>query len=132
MTLLGTTTLVTSASDGGVAYPRTFDDVTKRGGGQKGKASTAASERAGKRPTMCYVVFMGSEAKQLLDRAMHLSERDRAELAARLIDSLDAKAAADVDAAWATEIARRAGELDSGAAKGVPWSEARRLILSDD
>ena len=74
---------------------------------------------------------MGSDAVKLLDQAMHLPERDRAQLAARLIESLDSSTSAAVDAEWAAEISRRAKELDSGAVQGVTWSEARARVLSD-
>ncbi|MCP4379043.1 MAG: addiction module protein, partial [bacterium] len=43
-----------------------------------------------------------------------LSDSDRAELAAWLIESLDAEVDHDVDATWDAEIKRRIDELDSG------------------
>lgn len=72
---------------------------------------------------------MNATAKQLYDNALQLSESDRAELAARLIESLAPEVDPDVDAAWDAEVARRVNELDSGAVTTVPWPEARRMIL---
>jgi len=51
-------------------------------------------------------------------------------LAGSLIESLDEAVDEKVEAAWADEIAQRVAELDSGKAKTIPWSKARRLILS--
>jgi len=62
----------------------------------------------------------------ILQDAKGLSIRDRAELAAALISSLDGEPEADVAAAWAEEIERRAGKLAAGTANARPWSEVRR------
>ena len=50
-------------------------------------------------------------------------------MAGSLIESLDEAIDEDAEAAWADEIGRRIRELDSGNAKIVPWSKARRMIL---
>ena len=44
-------------------------------------------------------------------------------------ESLDTDVDEDSEAAWSAEIARRLGELDSGAVKPIPWEKARRMIL---
>jgi putative addiction module component (TIGR02574 family) len=52
-----------------------------------------------------------------------LTERERADLAHFLLNSLDdanAEAAADVEAAWDIELARRADEIEHGAGVGKP------------
>jgi putative addiction module component (TIGR02574 family) len=72
---------------------------------------------------------MNTIAKQLYANALKLPDSERAELAAWLIESLDAEVDQDVDAAWDTEIRRRIDELDSGSVTAVPWPEARRMIL---
>ena len=46
-----------------------------------------------------------------------------------LADQLEHGEATGVEAAWADEIARRLQDLDSGKAKTIPWSQARRMIL---
>lgn len=69
---------------------------------------------------------------ELLEKALRLPPEGRAALAARLIESLDAEADPDAEAAWTSEIARRVGEIDSGKVRLVPWSEARKQILGVD
>ena len=66
------------------------------------------------------------EASELLKHALTLSERERAELASNLIDSLDPTVDADVELAWQEEIARRLEEVESGRVKTIPWEEVRR------
>ena len=68
---------------------------------------------------------------ELAQKALSLSERDRAQLARQLILSLEgADVDPDVDAAWETEIERRFAEVDSGAVKPVDWREAVQRIKS--
>jgi putative addiction module component (TIGR02574 family) len=74
---------------------------------------------------------MTANALKLLEDALRLSEQERADMAARLIDSLDPVVDADVASAWETEIQRRLGELDTGAVKPVPWPDARQRILGE-
>ncbi len=73
--------------------------------------------------------LMDANAKRLLEEALKLPEEARAALAGTLIESLDETADPDAEAAWEQEIARRIQQIDSGAVKLVPWSEARRRIL---
>ena len=73
---------------------------------------------------------MKREASKILEEALKLPAEARAALAGSLIESLDEVVDEDVEAAWADEIARRVKDLDSGKAKTIPWSKARRLILS--
>ena len=76
----------------------------------------------------CYHKDMNVTAQEVLNTALQLSERDRADLAESLIESLDQPFDADSQAAWAEEIGRRLAELDSGAVKTLPWEEAREII----
>jgi putative addiction module component (TIGR02574 family) len=66
--------------------------------------------------------------QNLLETALQLPDKDRADLAASLIESLDQPFDTDVRDAWAEEIGRRITELDSGMVKGIPWDEARHII----
>ena len=65
-------------------------------------------------------------------KAKALPERERAHLAAVLIDSLDDRYDADAEEAWQAEIERRCREIDDGSVKLVPgdevFAEARRLL----
>ena len=71
---------------------------------------------------------MTDRAEHLLDEALKLSDSERAELAARLIQSLDPEADSEVDTAWAAEIERRCAALDAGEAVTSDWSEVRARI----
>ena len=66
------------------------------------------------------------EAGELLKHALTLSDKERAELASSLIDSLDVTVDADAEQAWQEEIARRLNEVESRQVKTVPWDEVRR------
>ena len=70
------------------------------------------------------------DPKELLAEALQLPPEQRAALAGELINSLDTQIDEDAEAAWSAEIRRRLDRLDSGLAKTVPWSEARRRILA--
>ncbi len=74
---------------------------------------------------------MEPTARQLYDTALHLSDSERAELAARLIESLDSQVDDDLDVAWGAEIKHRLEELGSGKVATIPWPEARRMIMGE-
>jgi len=69
---------------------------------------------------------MTMEANELLKKALALPDKERADLAASLIDSLDYTVDEDVEAAWQEEISRRLKDLDSGRVRTIPWEEVRR------
>ncbi len=73
---------------------------------------------------------MTQQASELLQKALSLSEEERAELAGSLIESLDATVDQAAEAAWDEEIARRIKDLDSGKAKTIPWETVRSRISS--
>lgn len=66
---------------------------------------------------------MSSDSKQILEAALALPESDRADIAARLIRSLDAGKDEDAEAAWAAEIQRRIQSVDNGSAKLITWDD---------
>lgn len=76
--------------------------------------------------------FMGAEASQILEQALNLSERERADLAAELMASLDGPPDADAEQAWAEEITNRAERALRGETVGIPAEEvdaqARRIL----
>ena len=74
---------------------------------------------------------MAVKKDDLYRAAMTLDENQRAELAARLIESLEGHAEAGADRAWRTEIERRMKELDTGAVQTVSWSEARQRLFAE-
>ena len=70
------------------------------------------------------------DARQLLAEALRLSDEERAALAGELIQSLDGSIDGEADAAWSAEIRARLDRVDSGAARTIASSEARRRLKS--
>jgi putative addiction module component (TIGR02574 family) len=68
-----------------------------------------------------------SEVEHLLSEAMKLTGAERAELAERLLESIDT-IDPEIDAAWRAEARRRAAELRSGAVAPIPWEEVDRQL----
>lgn len=62
--------------------------------------------------------------------ALHLSEDERAELAQRLLLSLDSPTEQQISEDWLVEASRRARELDEGLVQPVPSEEVRRKAQS--
>lgn len=62
-------------------------------------------------------------------RALDLKEEDRAEVAARILDSLETRGSEEADAAWVKELEKRAAEMESGAVAGVSWEEVQEHLL---
>jgi putative addiction module component (TIGR02574 family) len=64
--------------------------------------------------------------QELLEHALKLDIRDRAELAEQLLASLDHLTEDESDRLWAEEAKRRWEEYRSGRARGTPASEVHR------
>jgi len=73
---------------------------------------------------------MTTEVSKLLEKAVSLSVEEQGALAESLISSLGDQVDEGVHAAWESEIAKRAAELDSGKVKTIPWAEVRRRNLA--
>jgi hypothetical protein len=73
---------------------------------------------------------MQSRADQLLDEALSLTVEERAKLARELLASMDGEPDADVEAAWAEEIARREQRALSGQSQPVDWASVREEAIS--
>jgi putative addiction module component (TIGR02574 family) len=58
--------------------------------------------------------------------ALRLSPEDRAQLAQKLLLSLDALSEEELENTWLTEANRRARELDRGEVQPIPADEVRR------
>lgn len=71
---------------------------------------------------------MAANRDDIFRGALALGEHDRAELVAALIDSLDSEVEEGAEEAWRLEIERRAGELESGAVKGIAWEVVRQRL----
>lgn len=77
---------------------------------------------------------MPSRAQELLREALTLPLHERADVAAELLASLDdahAEHPAEVEAAWAAEIERRARRVIAGESAGVLWEDVRRRAEAD-
>jgi putative addiction module component (TIGR02574 family) len=63
--------------------------------------------------------------EEVVRQALALDEHDRAEVAARLLDSLEQEEEED---AWEAELERRAADMESGAVQGVSWGDLRERL----
>lgn len=64
--------------------------------------------------------------KQIEDEALHLYEEERAELAQKLLLSLDTPTADEIEEDWLIETQRRAREIDEGILQPIPAEEVRK------
>ena len=71
------------------------------------------------------------DAYALLSQVLELPKRDRAELAARLLESLDPGDDSAIDDAWAEEIERRCAASDAGTNVTSDWNDVRQRIERD-
>ena len=69
-----------------------------------------------------------AKVREVLDEALKLEPDDRASVAVELLESLEAspEEKADLEAAWAAEIERRARRVLRGEASGTAWDDVRR------
>lgn len=70
-------------------------------------------------------------AERLLAEVLDLPEQDRAEVAARILQSLEEIPEAGVDEAWASELERRCAAVDRGEVVTSDWNVLRRRIEHD-
>lgn len=68
---------------------------------------------------------MTTKADAVLKQALDLSDGERAEIAAALLESLEPPADTDIESAWRQEIQKRIEQIDCGQVQTVPWSEVR-------
>lgn len=71
---------------------------------------------------------MAVAVERLAQEALALSDQERAELARKLLVSLEGPPDEGVDAAWDTEIKERVDRIREGTAKGRPAEEVFRDI----
>jgi len=74
---------------------------------------------------------MATSKEKLVEELLELDDRDRAELAGLLIDSLDVEADDGVEAAWMEEIERRMESLDSGEEATLSWEEVKERLFKE-
>ena len=69
---------------------------------------------------------MMQDAQELLKKALALPDKERADLAGSLIDSLDDTVDENAEAAWQEEIVRRLEDVQSGTVTTTSWDEVRQ------
>lgn len=69
---------------------------------------------------------MSKTVKELYDEASTLDEKQRADLAGLLLESLDSERDPDVEQAWAAEIESRITQIDNGDVDLIPWEDVKR------
>lgn len=74
---------------------------------------------------------MTRQANALLTRALDLPNRERAEIASRLIESLEESADKEVEDLWHAEIERRCEAIDRGEEKTADWEVVRSRIEAE-
>lgn len=76
---------------------------------------------------------MSSAAQRLLGEALDLPELDRVEIVTKLLASLDGSTEtdADWDAAWLSELDRRAKAADDADTPPAEWSDVRDGLLAE-
>ena len=75
---------------------------------------------------------MTRAVEELYEQASQLPAQDRAELAGRLLESIEDPSDEGVEEAWAAEIERRMVEYRAGRVETIPWSEVRAHLHRAD
>jgi len=71
---------------------------------------------------------MTRAVEELYERASELAAEERAELAGRLLESIEEEPDEGVEEAWAAEIERRMADYRAGRVRTIPWSEVRARL----
>lgn len=67
---------------------------------------------------------MSRSAAEVLEAALALPEEQRAEVAEKLLASLDGEVDADAESEWGIEIERRLARIEAGQAKSVSMNDS--------
>ena len=71
---------------------------------------------------------MATNIERVAEQAMRLPPESRAELASRLVESLDAEEIGRIDRLWLDEAERRRDEVRTGRVKTIPGADVRRMV----
>jgi len=74
---------------------------------------------------------MTKKRDEILAEAMELSLEERAQLAGKLLLSLDEPSESEVERLWMEEAERRLQEFREGKTKGIPADEVFRRAIAD-
>jgi putative addiction module component (TIGR02574 family) len=72
---------------------------------------------------------MSRTVDELFIEAAELAERERAELADRLLLSLEPPADAELEDEWDEEIARRLAQFEAGEVEPLSWAEVKARVF---
>ena len=75
---------------------------------------------------------MTRAVERLYEQASQLPAEERAELAGRLLESIESPPDEGVEEAWAAEIEQRMADYRAGRVKTIPWSEVRAHLHRPD
>ena len=73
---------------------------------------------------------MSEPARKIFSEALSLPPRERLELAAELIDSVEGPADPQWEEAWKAELDARMRAAEGRPERGSSWTEARKRIVS--
>jgi putative addiction module component (TIGR02574 family) len=73
---------------------------------------------------------MARSIEELFREASGLPDRDRAQLAGMLIESLDHERDSGVEAAWSDEVEERVRQVDAGEVEMIPWEQVRAELFA--
>lgn len=74
------------------------------------------------------LIVMITDFNEIKNSALELDEKHRAELAKRLIKSLDKHVDEDIDQAWIDEVRRRKEEIKSGKVTPIPGDQVHKDV----
>jgi putative addiction module component (TIGR02574 family) len=74
---------------------------------------------------------METKFDEVITAALQLSMEERAQLAARLLLSLDEPTGSEVEELWLEEAERRLNEFREGRVRGIPADEVFRRAMDD-
>ena len=87
-----------------------------------------ARRRLDKRPLDGYLSIMNLSFADIVQEALRLPQKQQLRLARTILESGEASGDLGAETAWEDEIERRIRLVDSGLAKGRPFSEVLRDI----
>lgn len=73
---------------------------------------------------------MTKKAEAILKDALALDDSERADIASRLLESIEPPADAGVERAWREEVRRRVAQVDAGEGHLIPWEEVREQLFA--
>ena len=68
---------------------------------------------------------MTRPAKEIVNAAIKLPERERVRIVEEILASLEPVADDDVDAAWGAEVEKRSREIKEGIVRPIPWGDVK-------